>query len=412
MPALPCVSVAFVANSPNNVLIVAVIAKRTYELDSAGNVSIAEDQLKFLMPEEDDEGAPFPNLISDCDLYPVKLSTDVVVMGKVHAPKGVPTRRMRASVKVGSHEKVIEVFGDRTVAPYGDTISFTDPALFTSMDLTYARAYGGIDRSVPLPQVTQIEDLLDLIGRELTKRHPGMYPRNPSGTGYAVTGVAASLEGLRLPNFEDPARLLTPDSLVVGKPQDWWKMPLPQGFGWFASGNYPRSLFLGGVPEFPPPDDLDVVEEVRMGLVSRGQSARVAGLELHEVMDFRITNGAAPGLIVPDLVGDERVTLTGLSAAGDIEFTLPGDRPRVEVTYKARPLKVTVRLHTVLIEPERRRFSLVWGAYAPTPNGFPERIQTPEHPAWDELDGFEIRLDGDIVPHEPVNPFGPVATSA
>ena len=43
MPALPCVSVAFVANSPNNVLIVAVIAKRTYELDSAGNVSIAED---------------------------------------------------------------------------------------------------------------------------------------------------------------------------------------------------------------------------------------------------------------------------------------------------------------------------------------------------------------------------------
>lgn len=84
----------------------------------------------------------------------------------------------------------------------------------------------------------------------------------------------------------------------------------------------------------------------------------------------------------------------------------------MEVTYKARPLNVTVKLHTVLIEPERRRFSLVWGAHAPTPNGFPERIQNPEHPAWDELDGFEIRLDGNIVPHEPVNPFGPVATSA
>lgn len=412
MPALPSVSVAFVASSPGNVLIVAVIAKRTYELDPAGNVRIAAEQLELSMPEEDDESAPFPNLVSDCDLYPVKLSTDVVVMGKVHAPKGEPVCRMRASVKVGAHEKAIEVFGDRTVVPYGNTISFTAPTPFTAMDLTYARAYGGIDRSVPLPEVTQLEDLIDLIGRELSKRHPGMYPRNPSGTGYAVKGARESLEGLRLPNFEDPRRLLTPDTLVVGKPQDWWKMPLPQGFGWFASVNYPRSLFLGGVPEFPPPDDLDVVEEVRMGLVSRGESARVAGLELHEVMDFRFTNGAVPGLIIPDLVGDERVTLKSFSPDGDIDFTLPGDRPRVEIMYKEKPLKVTVKLHTLLIEPEKGRFSLVWGAHAPAPAGFPERLPDPEHPEWDELEGFEIRLDGDIVPHEPVNPFGRATTTA
>lgn len=120
-----------------------------------------------------------------------------------------------------------------------------------------------------------------------------------------------------------------------------------------------------------------------------------------------MTNGAAPGLALPYLAGDERVRLEGFSPAGDLEFTLPGHRPRVEIRRAARPLEVAVHLHTVLIEPEIGRLSLVWGARAPMPAGVPERLPSPGGPAWDALEGFEIRLDGAVVPHEPVAPFGP-----
>jgi hypothetical protein len=388
----PYASIALVGSDADRQTIVCVIARRTYSFDDAGRVVVSAEQTGLAVAMEQSDGSPFPQLVADTDLYPVKPCTDVVVLGSVHAPRGQAVTRMRAAIAVGPREKAVEVIGDRRAERSPAGLSFTAPEPFTSMPLTYARAYGGVDRGVPLPPVRTLDDLVDLLGREVTRTHPGMYPRNPGGTGYVV--MEASAEGLILPNFEDPSRLLTPESLVVRSRADWWRMPIPQGFGWRSTAHYPRCLFLGSVPELPPPDDTDQVEEVRLGLVPRGESRRAAERGLPDAIDLRMANGASAGLILPHLEGNERVKLTGFSPAGDIVFTLPAERPRVSIADAGGPLQVTTVLHTLLIEPERGRFSLVWGARAPAGPGFPVRLPRRGEAEWDPLEGVVITVDG------------------
>jgi hypothetical protein len=287
-----------------------------------------------------DEGDPETATVKhESDLAPYKVATDIVVIGKAHAPGGKPASSVDVRVEIGAHRKAIRVIGDRRCV-YRDNRppAFTDPAEFTELEVRYERAYGGKDeRSNP----------------EL----PFYYPRNPLGTGLALKNTRAVIDGLMLPNLEDPQDLLTPERVVLGDVERWNRQPLPQGLGWYQPVWYPRCSFVGSFPAFVGPDE--VMREEELGLVPRGQAALAHQFRLPSY-DVRFNSGASPGLAVPFLKGDETVRLVNLTPEGELRFVLPGERPRILLDLGQGENELPVVLHTVHVRLEDRQVDLVW----------------------------------------------------
>ena len=147
------------------------------------------------------------------DFWPFKRYGDVVVRGKAFARAGLGHRVV--SVRVGQTAKRLRVFGRRYVewsARRGPRLGA--PEEVSGVELGYANAYGGFDRRVPTAAPTTFWDALRLTGD-----HPGTYPRNQSGKGYLV--VDSPIDGVELPNLEDPDHLLTAENLIVKDPALW-----------------------------------------------------------------------------------------------------------------------------------------------------------------------------------------------
>jgi hypothetical protein len=318
-----------------------VLVKRTYTIRPGQAVLRTERARSFVQTDEYyDAGDPETSTVKfEGDLAPYKLATDVVVIGKAFAPAAKPVASLDVAVAVGSHRKMIRVTGDRHCL-YRDNRppAFTDPVPFTEMEVRYERAYGGKDEhSNP-----------DL---------PFYYPRNPMGTGLAVKNTRATVDGLVLPNLEDPQDLLTPERVILGEPDRWNRQPLPQGLGWFQPSWYPRCSFVGSVPGFVDPDE--VMREEELGLVPRGQIVLARQFRLPSY-DVRFNNGASLGLALPFLSGSEAVRLTHLTPEGDLRFALPGDRPRILIDIGRGETDLPVVLHTVCIRLEDMLVDLVW----------------------------------------------------
>jgi hypothetical protein len=292
-----------------------------------------------------DGGDPETSTVQyETDLSPYKLATDVVLLGRAYAPKGTAVAAMDVALSVAGHTKTIRVIGDRRcVHRAGGVPGFTAPEPFTEMELRYERAYGG-------------EDLLS------TPATPFYYPRNHRGTGVALSNLREVVEGLRLPNLEDPVDLLTPERVVIGSAERWNDQPLPQGFGWFQKTWYPRCSFVGAVPGLMDPDT--VLKEERLGLVPKGQLALARRFQLPGY-DVRFNNGASLGLALPYLAGTESIALSGLTPDGSLSFSLPAERPGIALDVGAGPGELAVVLHTVCIRLDAMQLDLVWrGAYA------------------------------------------------
>ena len=182
---------------------VRVLVKRSYRIGSAARVARARARRRHCARSTTyyDDGDPeWSTVQHEYELAPYKALTDVVVIGKAYAPRGRPTQPMTVGVRVGEPQKVLRVFGDRQCHWRDDAAPvFSDPEPFTEMEIRYDRAYGGRDeKSDP-----------DL---------PFFYPRNAMGSGVALRNVKESIEGLPLPNIEDPDDLLTPERVVIEDP--------------------------------------------------------------------------------------------------------------------------------------------------------------------------------------------------
>ena len=84
------------------------------------------------------------------------------------------------------------------------------------------------------------------------KEMPCPDPRNPLGRGFAVARRADVLDGLELPNIEDPADLLTPERLCAGEYANWPNQPKPAGLGWAPKTSLPRAALAGVLPADRP----------------------------------------------------------------------------------------------------------------------------------------------------------------
>ncbi len=346
-------SIVLPGQTPAGEPVLSVLLKRTYAVVPGGVCARAAADRK-LVPGDVHYGDPMNSSVRfESDFVPYKLATDVVLNGTVHAPGGAPAGMLTASLVVGRVRKDLLVVGDR-VARYreGGAPAFTEPEPFTTMELRYERAYGGIDIYSD-PKV------------------PCAYGRNHLGRGFAVANVPRAVEGLALPNFEDPADPLTPDRLTIGHFVHWERQPMPQGYGWFSKYWRPRALLAGVMPA-----DRAAERELRAAyrtLVPASQLAMYDQTGLPD-MDFRFFNGASPGLALPYLAGDEVVGARHLTPDGTVWFRLPGDRPRVALDLGAGPQEAPAVLHTVMIRLDDREVDLVWRAAVPYagPDWLPE----------------------------------------
>ena len=342
----PIQKIVLPGQTPDGEHIFGILVKRTYDIVPGSRCTRAMTDGK-LFPGDVHYDDPVNSTVKfESDFIPFKLATDVVLNGRAHAPPGKRVATIRASLTIGQHQKEVLVFGDRVARYNGNRDpAFTEPRPFESMELRYERAYGGVDvYSEP--------------------RMPFVYPRNHLGCGYVVANLKRSVEGLALPNFEDPNDLLTPERLCVGDFKKWERQPMPQGFGWTMKTWRPRSSYAGIMPA-----DRALEKELRTAYSALVPSAqRKLYKETHlSTIDFRFFNGASAGLVFPFLSGTEQVHLLNLAAQGDTQFQLPGERPSIGLDIGQGTQEPEVFLHTVLIRMDDRQVDLVWRGAVPYP---------------------------------------------
>jgi hypothetical protein len=353
-PEGPTQKVVLPGQSPAGNHVLSVLVKRTYGILPGRTCVRAETDRKLVSGDVHYSDPTNSSVRFESDFVPFKIGTDVVLNGAAHAPRGEKVGSLTASLLVGAHRKDLWIIGDR-VCRYraGAAPTFSEPVPFSRMEIRYERAYGGVD--------VYSEGSMACA-----------YPRNPLGRGYAVRNTASAVDGLPLPNVEDPSLRIIPDRLCTGDFRAWEGQPVPQGFGWVSKESQPRCAYAGVMPA-----QRALESELRKAyapLVPVAQRHAYAQTPLPD-MDFRFFSGASPGLSLPFLAGDEEIRLQHLTAEGELVFRLSGDQPRVslDLGLMAAQTPETV-LHTVMIRPEDLQVDLVWRTafFYPGPDWLPE----------------------------------------
>ncbi|WP_298438904.1 DUF2169 domain-containing protein [Geobacter sp.] len=287
-----------------------VIVKGTWRIGRDGSLAVADEQvlIQFEPRYHGDPGSS--SLILDTDVVLEKPGTDCVLIGHAWAPK-VGVGSVDVTFAVGPVRKTVRVFGERIWMKCLGIVSMSRPAPFEKIPLVWERAFGGADTSWP-----------DQGGHEFC-------PENPVGRGFVARKSKLEIDGMRLPNLEDPACL-------IRKPAD---RPRPAGFGPIPPHWQPRAGYAGTyddhwrkyVSPLHPPD-----------------------------MDLRFHSSAAPGLATGHLAGTEQVLVENASKSCRLHFALPGVKPQVTVRIGAAEEELAMALDTVVVEPDEERLVLVW----------------------------------------------------
>ena len=312
--------------------VLTVIVKGTFDIRAKDRaVSPSEDQMPVIygdIPVDEDN----PTTVKfESDTVPFKPRADIVAVGRAHAPRGKKVQILDAAVMVGQTRKIVRIFGDRKwVESRMVKIHPSDPVPFSSMELSYEKAYGGVDFV-----------------------SGGWCKQNPIGTGYIFPDKKKPVEDRPLPNIEDHRNLI----------QTPYDQPMPAGFGFYGKTWEPRVKHMGTYDE-------------------KWRKERSPDPPADFKFDFY--NGAHPDLQVEGyLKGDESVELLNLSPDGAMSFNLPGIRPSCMVTKSFElfphdqvpdnaPPKdeqwdesVDLKLDTLCFLPEEKRFYQVWRGLCP-----------------------------------------------
>lgn len=289
-----------------------VAVKATFDILPDGRTQVAKEQPPVLRLPEHFGDPGKSSLKYDADLVLTKKTTDVIVVGHAYAPPGMVVTHTDVGFKVGPVQKIIRVFGDRQWKSLG----MSAPEPFARMPVVYERAFGGADSSSRAPETD----------REW---------RNPVGTGFAVS--SRNTTGLAVPNLECPGQLIS----------HWDDRPDPAGFGAIASHWQPRVGFAGTYD--------DHWMKTRQPLLA-------------EDLDDRYFQCAPLDQQAPQwLRGGEPVVLLKLTPGQDLRFTLPKLYLGFETRFYdgSREVHKRKRLHTVILEPDFPRISLVWHSALP-----------------------------------------------
>jgi len=252
----------------------------------------------------------------ETDMSPYKPGADIVLVGTAHAPQGRAVLTCETALRVGNVAKKVRVYGDRrwifgSKLALSPTISSPEP--FVTMELTYERAFGGIDE------------------------HQGMWcSYNFLGRGYAGKKKPESLHHKPLPNLEDPGNPIV----------SWDTNPMPAGYGFWPRGCLPRSKFAGTFDE---------------KWLKEKKPERPPGFS------FQFFNAAHPDLQMRGFLrGDEIVEMLNLTPQGYQKFQLAAIHPKssIERTDGGRE-DMKLNLDTLCFFPEESLFYQVWRGLYP-----------------------------------------------
>jgi len=310
----------FLADENGQQLLVPVV-KATYQIRVDGLLTIAENQTPVNPSGEYWGESAIASYKYEPETAFIKTATDVVLIGHACAPH-VGATQVDIELRVARMKKVVRVFGDRFWLKSANTMHMTSPLSFERIALIYEHAFGGLDCS---------------------DADPGMHAfdsRNPLGTGF-VKNPERLAAPLRLPNLEDPRRLI----------QNITDQPNPAGFGFIAPHWQPRAALAGTY-------DKTWIEQ-RMPLLPTD-------------FDRRYFNAAPTDQVVPGyLIGNEPVEITNTLPGSKLGFNLPGlHPPRCRVTLRnGGPQILTSQLDTVIINTDEKLLFLIWRANLALKNG-------------------------------------------
>jgi hypothetical protein len=289
-----------------------VAVKCTFDIERDGTTQLSAEQPPVLQVPEYMGEPGRSSLKYEADLVLTKVTTDVVVRGHAYAPDGKPVTQLHVSFRVGPIHKTLRVVGDRV---WGE-LRPSSPQPFVKMPIIYERAFGGVDRLSAHPE------------RDWD-------PRNPVGTGFAVH--RDHLTKTALPNIEYPNELIRSGT----------DRPTPAGFGPIASHWKPRSDLAGTY------DERWLAERDPLWPTD---------------LDDRFFQSTPSDQQAPDFLrGGETVVLDGLSPVGVLRCTLPEVTLRLQTRFQSaeRQPHEPPRLHTVILEPDYPRLSLVFHSAFP-----------------------------------------------
>ena len=328
------------------------LVKLTYEIK--GTAAVLSQPGPLLHDFWSDENLE-PRFPPGSDYWLDKQYSDVVIRGSAFAPAGRPTPSMFVSAQIGRTSKRIAVFGKRLVEWSQGRPRLSRPEPFTEMPLLYQNAYGGLDNRVPIPAELE-EDYMRTVALGMQFDHPGLYPRNPVGKGYLV--LPDPVDGVELPNLEDPADILTAARLITRQPELWYRQPLPWCFEWTVGLTFPRYLFLGVDAWFPPPDD-SALAEVQRGFIPAQLRRR---LEKDHALAAGYRQEASLGMVVGTPLPGQPVTLTGMHPEEPtITFTVP-PAPSIEIEVEGERTALPPLLTNLVFLPAEKRFTAVYCA--------------------------------------------------
>jgi len=279
--AIPCMG-------PEGKTVLTIIVKGTFNFVSGQPGEAASEQIPVAFGDEYYNESDGGSVKFESDVAPFKPRADIVLVGRAYAPKGALMRAVDVSLRVGHVRKTIRVYGDRKWQCLSRFLpdSISKPQPFSTMDLVYERAFGGIDKEG---------------GR--------FCEQNLIGCGFFEKKSAKALDGAPLPNLEDPNNRI----------RSWKDHPKPVGFGFYGRSWMPRRGFLGTYDDkWRKERSPDPPEDFR----------------------FEYYNGAHPDLQADGFLrGDEEVEMVNLTPDGKVGFQLPGLSISCNVRKSFEPLE-------------------------------------------------------------------------
>lgn len=287
-----------------------IVVKATFDFENDGNFELSDPQLEINYGEEMEETDNGAILLLDADTVPFKPKTDIIVLGNAYVPQGRASTFCKVAVKVGDFQRQIQIFGDRVwrKSSIVGEIEKSETQSFSEMPLDFRFSFGGSDAA----------------GNSCLE--------NPIGRGFVSDLAKKSIEGVALPNIEDPNFLI----------EKWQDRPKPIGMGAIAKSWPQRMQYIGTYDERwqtqkapDPPDDFNPL----------------------------FYNSAHPAMQIDGfLKGDEEVELINLTPEGHEQFSLPNLNPKglVRIQDQSDDFPLPLNLDTLTIMTEQRQFFLLW----------------------------------------------------
>lgn len=198
-----------------------LVVKASFDVAHDGSCRPAAEQAAFVFADQHHGDPALTSIRHESDFVPVKPRADVLLDACAVAPPGRVVTELAVALSGPGFDKPALVTGDRNWTRAVVGVVASKPQAFSSMPLTWDRAFGGSDLSGDDPA-----------------RH-GCEPRNLSGVGFHHGANARTVGGRPLPNVEAAGRRM----------RAWSDKPEPVGFGPVGRSWSPRSGFAGTYDE-------------------------------------------------------------------------------------------------------------------------------------------------------------------